>query len=396
MSEPSLALNKDLCPPNYDLCPPTCEENTTDCLILETVVEQRDVGAVRKAGDLCASLQPEKDPQGMMIMNLSYDPYNNTDREATKVADIDKKVDPCEKSENKRKISEDKNKNKNLNKQKQKQQTTSLTTMMMIKCDDDSNGEKLMNMKSTRDDKTNEQTDYRCLGARPKIKMEKIKKIKEKLPQDLKLIERRISRDPRQVPGLDINGFGTNDIKSIGNDVEVGAAPDVTEAQVILKDSLSEHQNTVITSLTSEVKPLVSLERIKSRLDNNLDDSFKISTARKVKRGSVATLRAKFENMGTSGSNSDNLAEKVDVKRLSSSSSNIKKQTTPASARRRMSRAKVSKKDSIDPQQSKINETLDRMLKSSIQCLSCSFHCWSGRNCYLENSSKLILIMTKL
>ena len=186
--------------------------------------------------------------------------------------------------------------------------------------------------------------------------MDKIKKIKEKLPQDLELIERRISRDPRQVPGLDINGFDTKDIKSIGNDVEASAAPDVTEAQVILKDSLSEHQNTVITSLTSEVKPLVSLERIKSRLDNNLDDSFKISPARKVKRGSVATLRAKFENMGTSGSNSDHLAEKVDVKRLSSSSSIIKKQTTPASARRRMSRAKVSKKDSIDPQQSKIND----------------------------------------
>ena len=165
-----------------------------------------------------------------------------------------------------------------------------------------------------------------------------------------------ISRDPRLDSGLDIGGFDTVEIKSKEGDLGVEVANDDTEAQVTNTDSYFEHHNAEKTLPPSKVKPHFILERIRPRLDNNLGNSSEISPARKVKRGSVAALRAKFENLVSSTSKADNLAEKVDVKRLTSSSSSNKRQTTPASTKRRMSRTKVSKKDSIDPHQSKIND----------------------------------------
>ena len=65
------------------------------------------------------------------------------------------------------------------------------------------------------------------------------------------------------------------------------------------------------------------------------------SPVRKVKHGTVTTLRAKFENLGSISGKTEDVNEKVEVKRLTSSAN--KKHTTPAS-KRKMSRTKSAKK----------------------------------------------------
>ena len=109
-----------------------------------------------------------------------------------------------------------------------------------------------------------------------------------------------------------------------------------------------------------KVKPFVEL--IKgggklSKLANNLDFSIKNSPEKnspmgRIGRGSVARLRAKFEQIGTLESIDRDKDDKVEVNRLNSSS---KKLSTPAK-RGRKPRVKSSKKDSSDPSQSKIND----------------------------------------
>ena len=162
---------------------PTNENTAERLLLLQTKNDVVDdgVAVVSEVVALCPSFEPEKESPSLLITNLSHDPY--TDLDATKVV---VEVDPCKESENTRKISE--NKNKNEQKQQQKQQISQQTTK---KNNDDNvfdgNG-KLMEKISQCDENKHldEQTDYRGLGARPKLKMEKYKRLKEKLPKDLK------------------------------------------------------------------------------------------------------------------------------------------------------------------------------------------------------------------
>ena len=96
-----------------------------------------------------------------------------------------------------------------------------------------------------------------------------------------------------------------------------------------------------------------------SKLVNNLDVSKKNSPARnspagKIKRGSVAKLKAKFELIGTLECIDRNKEEKVEVKRLNSSNNNH----STTAKRGKKPRVKSAKKDSSDPFQSKIDDLI--------------------------------------
>ena len=115
---------------------------------------------------------------------------------------------------------------------------------------------------------------------------------------------------------------------------------------------LPNHQQTL---QQPKVKPFVELIEGGGELPkliNNLDVSIKNSPARKIKCGSVAKLKAKFELTGTLECIDFDKEGKVEVKRLNSSNN---KHSTPAK-RGRKQRMKSTKKDSSDPSQSKIND----------------------------------------
>ena len=101
------------------------------------------------------------------------------------------------------------------------------------------------------------------------------------------------------------------------------------------------------TSQQPKVKPFVELIEGGGELPkliNNLNVSIKKSPARKIKCGSVAKLKAKFELIGTLECIDSDKEGKVEVKRLNSSKN---KHSTPAK-RGRKPRVKSAEKDSLD------------------------------------------------